>query len=273
MTGADTTLVWLAFVPLRHRWSCSGCSGSATSRTTGSASSRSCGRRAARSTGGRHHRARRRGRLPGRDPARRPARLLLPVAVPHPQGAARRRVGRQDRLRLRARRPARCRRRRRSAASSPATTSRTRAAFLAQRRPARPPARVPARRRLRDQPRAVRRHHRGAASSRARSGTPTRRSTRTGTAQLQAIDGFAPVVIGHGGRSHAAKRGAPRTRRLTSHDTIGVVTVHDGPPIDSGEIIAPEVRPAAGAARPRLLPGPRGLPRARAAGAASSSRC
>ena len=43
--------------------------------------------------------------------------------------------------------------------------------------------------------------------------------------QLQAISGFAPVVIGHGGRSHAAKEEREDTS-LTSHDTIGVVTVH-----------------------------------------------
>jgi len=60
--------------------------------------------------------------------------------------------------------------------------------------------------------------------------------------QLQAISGFAPVVIGHGGRSHAAKEEREDTS-LTSHDTIGVVTVHDGRPIDPSEIIAPEVRP------------------------------
>jgi len=76
-------------------------------------------------------------------------------------------------------------------------------------------------------------------------------------ADLKAIGGFNPVVIGHGGLPHAPKvaREMPAKRdeessggdlrdelRLTEHDTIGVVTVHDGPPIESGEIIAPEVR-------------------------------
>jgi uncharacterized membrane protein YqiK len=61
--------------------------------------------------------------------------------------------------------------------------------------------------------------------------------------QLQAISGFSPVVIGHGGRTHAAKDGEREDTGLASHDTIGVVTVHDGPPIDPSEIIAPEVRP------------------------------
>ena len=60
--------------------------------------------------------------------------------------------------------------------------------------------------------------------------------------QLQAMNGFSPVVIGHGGSRHAAKEEREDVS-LTSHDTIGVVTVHDGPPIDPSEIIAPEVRP------------------------------
>ena len=66
--------------------------------------------------------------------------------------------------------------------------------------------------------------------------------------QLQAIGGFDPVIVGHGGRSRADKEEptVPAESRLTSHDNIGVVTVHDGPPIDSSEIIAPEVRPKAG---------------------------
>jgi uncharacterized membrane protein YqiK len=63
--------------------------------------------------------------------------------------------------------------------------------------------------------------------------------------ELQAIDGFSPVVIGHGGAT-AASGEAPRPDLPGSHDTIGVVTVHDGPPIDSSEVIAPEVRPATG---------------------------
>lgn len=65
-------------------------------------------------------------------------------------------------------------------------------------------------------------------------------------AQLSAIDGFDPVIIGHGGRQFQGKVDAPPIAgadvTLTSIDTIGVVTVHDGPPIELGEIIAPEVR-------------------------------
>ncbi len=82
--------------------------------------------------------------------------------------------------------------------------------------------------------------------------------------ELLAVDGFAPVVVGHGGgRTRRAKvvpssddRGTPLESLLggdstgastiTSGDTIGVVTVHDGPPIESSEIIAAEVRPKTG---------------------------
>ncbi|MDX2035721.1 MAG: SPFH domain-containing protein [Isosphaeraceae bacterium] len=55
--------------------------------------------------------------------------------------------------------------------------------------------------------------------------------------QLQAVDGFRPVVIG-----------APTTApdplmpdRSILVDTIGIVTVHDGPSLEPGEIIAPAV--------------------------------
>lgn len=63
--------------------------------------------------------------------------------------------------------------------------------------------------------------------------------------QLKEIDGFDPVVVGYGGQqvataSEPAVGGADVT--MTPSDTVGVVTVHDGPPIESGEIIAPEVR-------------------------------
>jgi len=64
-------------------------------------------------------------------------------------------------------------------------------------------------------------------------------------AQLMEINGFSPVVIGHGGDNFIGK-----TDQLASGvevildptDTIGIVTVHDGAPIESGEIIAPEVK-------------------------------
>jgi len=67
--------------------------------------------------------------------------------------------------------------------------------------------------------------------------------------ELEAIHGFSPLVVGHGGQqvSRAPEPtigGADLT--MTPIDTIGVVTVHDGSPIESGEIIAPEVKPDAG---------------------------
>jgi len=63
--------------------------------------------------------------------------------------------------------------------------------------------------------------------------------------QLKALGGFDPVIVGHGGKPVATPKepavgGADLTTMPT--DTIGVVTVHDGAPIESGEIIAPEVR-------------------------------
>lgn len=66
--------------------------------------------------------------------------------------------------------------------------------------------------------------------------------------QLAQGDGFRSVRIGHTGRpgpdfdAESTDSGdAPN-----GMDTIGVVTVHDGPTIESGEIIAPEVKPAEG---------------------------
>ena len=74
--------------------------------------------------------------------------------------------------------------------------------------------------------------------------------------QLANIDGFRPVVIGRArtatDEAHA-NAGASIPNEESSwidasahNDEIGVVTVHDGTPIESGEIIAPEVRPANG---------------------------
>jgi uncharacterized membrane protein YqiK len=68
--------------------------------------------------------------------------------------------------------------------------------------------------------------------------------------EMADADGFSPVVIGRGG--DACNTAAEPRRRIRSSteradvgldDGIGIVTVHDGPPIESGEIIAPEVRP------------------------------
>ncbi len=62
--------------------------------------------------------------------------------------------------------------------------------------------------------------------------------------ELSVIDGFAPVVIGYGQRAKPDGDGPPAGAELTHADTIGVLTVHDGPPIEPGEIIAPEVAPS-----------------------------
>jgi uncharacterized membrane protein YqiK len=63
--------------------------------------------------------------------------------------------------------------------------------------------------------------------------------------QLKSIQGFEPVVVGFGG--HAAPRAEAPTvggadLTMTPTDTIGIVTIHDGASLASGEIIAPEVR-------------------------------
>ena len=62
--------------------------------------------------------------------------------------------------------------------------------------------------------------------------------------ELQAMDGFKPVVIGL-----RAKNVVPANSDtgLMDTDNLGVVTVQDGPTIGSGEIIAPEVKAAQGA--------------------------
>jgi len=63
--------------------------------------------------------------------------------------------------------------------------------------------------------------------------------------QLREMAGFDPVIIGHGGVALQQTTTDPSTQadvKLTVTDTVGIVTVQDGPPIESGEIIAPEVK-------------------------------
>jgi uncharacterized membrane protein YqiK len=55
--------------------------------------------------------------------------------------------------------------------------------------------------------------------------------------QLAAIDGFSPVVIGR--PVQAADPLAPD--KVIQVDSIGIVTTHDGPSLEPGEIIAPDV--------------------------------
>jgi uncharacterized membrane protein YqiK len=67
--------------------------------------------------------------------------------------------------------------------------------------------------------------------------------------QLAALGGFQPVVIGSANAaltppSPSATPGVAASS-LEPGDAIGVVTVHDGPAIESGEVIAAEIRPDA----------------------------
>lgn len=64
--------------------------------------------------------------------------------------------------------------------------------------------------------------------------------------ELSALDGFAPVVIGCSPDQRTLfppnlPGGEAGLVQVAPGDTIGVVAVHDGPPIPSGEIIAPDV--------------------------------
>ena len=58
--------------------------------------------------------------------------------------------------------------------------------------------------------------------------------------QLAAMQGFSPVVIGKRNQRQAD------TNQVEGADLIGIVTVHDGAPLETGEIIAPEVRDVEG---------------------------
>ncbi len=71
--------------------------------------------------------------------------------------------------------------------------------------------------------------------------------------ELLESGGFAPVLIGFGGtdmkviaQTIAPGSDANSASSITLSDNIGVVSVHDGPTIGSGEIIAPEVGGHAG---------------------------
>jgi uncharacterized membrane protein YqiK len=63
--------------------------------------------------------------------------------------------------------------------------------------------------------------------------------------QLKSIQGFEPIVVGFGGQA-ATRTEAPTVGgadlTMAPTDTIGIVTIHDGAQLESGEIIAPEVR-------------------------------
>ena len=195
---------------------------SGTSRTTASASSRSAGARAARCRAG-FIALRRRGRLPAAtccaaactSSCRSSTASTRMPLVTIPQG----KIGyvfARDGAAARADADARP-----SNVDAP-TTSRTSPAFLRARRAARAAAQDPARGHLRDQPRAVRRHHRRARSTSCRS---------TG--------GRATMFQPHGRSSSPSATASRRWCIKGADDLVGIVTVHDGPSLPQGEIIAP----------------------------------
>lgn len=66
--------------------------------------------------------------------------------------------------------------------------------------------------------------------------------------ELRAIGGFWPVVVGRMDPSDQTSRtSVAETHCLSAHDEVGIVTVHDGPSIESHQIIAPEVKAPSGA--------------------------
>ena len=112
---------------------------------------------------------------------------------------------------------------------------------------ARPSARHSARRRVRHQPGAVRGHHRRPGVCRTDSREETEKySDWQEQLEERCTDSILSWSDTAAARSAKAEEpavgGADLT--MTPTDTIGVVTVHDGAPIESGEIIAPEVRAA-----------------------------
>lgn len=58
--------------------------------------------------------------------------------------------------------------------------------------------------------------------------------------ELQGVSGFTPVIVGNPKARPVEPPPAPNG--LCESDNIGVVTVHDGPTLEGGEVIAPEVR-------------------------------
>lgn len=58
--------------------------------------------------------------------------------------------------------------------------------------------------------------------------------------ELQVLSGFTPVIVGN--PKARPVEPPPTPNGLSESDNIGVVTVHDGPTLEGGEVIAPEVR-------------------------------
>lgn len=65
--------------------------------------------------------------------------------------------------------------------------------------------------------------------------------------ELRSDQGFRPIVLGAAPKGRALVESAEDLGRPRgAGDNIGVITVHDGAPIESGEVIAPEVHPTDG---------------------------
>ena len=195
------------------------------------------------------HRPQRRGRLPGRPAARRHPLRPVALAVPHPQGPAGHDAAGQDRLRLRPRR--------RAAAAEPDARPRR----AVQQLPGRPrlPRRASRTARPASQSRgqrgrqrailregvyainlgAVRRHHRGRGLPPATAGGAQELQDARQLAERARARSTASTRSSSAARSRRPTRSTPSRRCIV--DSIGIVTVHDGPSLPPGEIIAPAV--------------------------------
>ncbi len=58
--------------------------------------------------------------------------------------------------------------------------------------------------------------------------------------ELRGVNGFQPIVIGR----HSVSSEAASTDSAANDDNVGIVTIHDGPSLPTGELIAPPVGPS-----------------------------
>jgi uncharacterized membrane protein YqiK len=61
--------------------------------------------------------------------------------------------------------------------------------------------------------------------------------------ELQNQNGFTPVIVGD---PKGKQNEPPKPNGLAESDNVGVVTIHDGPSLEAGDVIAPEVRDGQG---------------------------
>ena len=59
--------------------------------------------------------------------------------------------------------------------------------------------------------------------------------------ELRSVDGFQPIVIGR----HSVSTSGDSTDSKSNDDNVGIVTIHDGPSLPTGELIASPVGPSA----------------------------